>query len=998
MTADQLASLKQDARYIFYHGLTNYHKYAWPEDELRPLTCGPLARDRANPAHIEVNDVLGNYSLSVVDSLSTLAILASSSTSAHDEYNALDDFQRYISLLVEQYGDGSSGATGQGLRARGFDLDSKVQLFETTIRGLGGLLSAHLFAMGDLPIRGYIPDFQEMENGKEGMKWNVTTSAGEPFVYDGQLLRLALDLGKRLLPAFHTPTGIPYPRVNLRTGIPFYENSPLNNDAEHGQCDVKEPPKSEREITETCSAGAGSLVLEFSVLSRLTGDERFEKLAKKAFWAVWERRTSAGLIGSGIDAETGQWISPYTGIGAGIDSFFEYAFKSHILLSGLERYDDEADQDVSSMKFLDVWKEAHAAIKRHIYRGPSFQHPHYAQNDMWSGGPRLGWIDSLSAYYPGLLTLAGELEEATAAQLVYTALWTRYGALPERWNTFTGKIDAGLNWWGGRPEFIESNWYLYRATQDPWYLHVGEMTIKDIKRRCWTACGWGGLQDVQTGQLTDRMESFFLGETAKYLYLLFDKDHPLNHLDAPFVFTTEGHPLIIPDHYKPHFSRADADPVPSDAQCPVPPSPSPLTFSAVAMRPDIFHAASLARLHEIQTAETQPFEMMHDHFRLIMSPFQATNRSFYPWTLPNNLIPPLGKSSKMAIRHTFDLTFPTLPSTIADFGALSRIENGILIKSISGLRLALVLDDEASDGGVYRVHALSGLALGRDEGLWFSPSVLTQLNPTDPHLSHMKDTDSIDLILDVPVSTPPAPSSSSPASNEDFNAQLTLLAALPAVLLSDGPRLAAHLESLAEHSMPDLNLDHAFRAAAHDLRTRPVPPPAPAKLERWHIPAMLPFGPGAAPLPSIVDSIPDPASLGLGSLTFRSILAIDGDLCSPVLPASIPRRYEILLIRRGGCAFSDKLGSIPAFPPVEGSLKLVVVVGKGKEGEEVHRPFLHVRQVTPGGVERRNAVPLVLVHAEERTWEVLRRAAGGVATRRYWFACNGVRIANLHVA
>ncbi|GAM83477.1 hypothetical protein ANO11243_014650 [Dothideomycetidae sp. 11243] len=938
MTADELAALKQDARYIFYHGLTSYHKYAWPEDELRPLSCAPLTRDRANPAHIEVNDVLGNYSLSVVDSLSTLAILASSPTSDHDNYNALEDFQKYTSLLVDQYGDGSSGPAGQGLRARGFDLDSKVQLFETTIRGLGGLLSAHLFAVGDLPIRGYTPDFQDLGDGREGMPWNITTSAGEPFVYDGQLLRLALDLGKRLLPAFHTPTGIPYPRVNLRSGIPFYENSPLNNDAEHGQCDATQKPKTEREITETCSAGAGSLVLEFSVLSRLTGDDRFEKLAKKAFQAVWERRSTVGLIGSGIDAETGQWVSPYTGIGAGIDSFFEYAFKSHILLSGLEGYGPEFDNDVSSVMFLDIWNASHAAIKRHIYRGPQFQHPHYAQNDMWNGGPRLGWIDSLSAYFPGLLTLAGEVEEATATQLLYTALWTRYGALPERWNTFTGKIDSGLNWWGGRPEFIESNWYLYRATQDPWYLHVGEMAIKDIKRRCWTPCGWGGLQDVQTGELNDRMESFFLGETAKYL--------------------------------------------------------------------------------------------------------------FYPWTLPISLIPPLGTSSSMIVRHTFDLTFPTLSNTLPDFSGLQRIEHGILIKSISGLRMALVLDrDEAyGDQSIYRVYALSGLALGRDEGLWFQSSVLSQLNPTDPHLTHMKDVDSIDLILDVPVPELDAHLISFFANPSINLAHLhtmstpgeTLLRALPEVLLSDRPRLAAQLDSLADLNLPNLNLDEVLREAAQGLRDRAAQDvssinakiqPGETHFQRYYVAAMLPFGPGAAPLPSVVDKIPDPNTLPIGGLPFKSVLVLDSDLCGPVLPSFIPRNYSVLVVRRGGCSFSEKLANIPSYPPLDDSLKLVLVIGlpsplptttkeeaeADSDPDAVHRPYLHLKQTSPAGVDRRSAIPLVLIHAGDDTWDVLYRTASAVASvvdeevrvhgpgglaikRRYWFACNGIRIANLHVA
>lgn len=291
---------------MFYHGFENYVKHGFPEDELRPISCRPLTRDRANPAHVELNDVLGNYSLTLIDSLSTLAILASAPSAAENKKNkALNYFQTGVAALVKQYGDGSKGPRGRGLRSKGFDLDSKVQVFETVIRGVGGLLSAHLFAVGELPIRGYEPD-KKVAEGKININWS------RGFTYDGQLLRLAHDLGRRLLPAFYTSTGLPYPRVNLRHGIPFYANSPLNYDAENGQCQTNQKPITEN--TETCSAGAGTLLLEFITLSRLTGDPRFEELAKKAFWAIWERRGSTGLIGSGIDAETGRWTSSYTGV------------------------------------------------------------------------------------------------------------------------------------------------------------------------------------------------------------------------------------------------------------------------------------------------------------------------------------------------------------------------------------------------------------------------------------------------------------------------------------------------------------------------------------------------------------------------------------------------------------------------------------------------------------------------------------------------------------
>lgn len=179
------------------------------------------------------------------------------------------------------------------------------------------MLSAHLFAVGELPVRGYEPPEMEAafakawdkESGDAGCTTGIQWENG--FVYDGQLLRLALDLAKRILPAFYTPTGLPYPRVNLRYGVPFYENSPFNAGRKNKNRGVGSDSP---ELTETCSAGAGSLVLEFSVLSRLTGDRKFEDLAKRAFWAVWRKRTKIGLIGAGIDAESGYWMNSYTGV------------------------------------------------------------------------------------------------------------------------------------------------------------------------------------------------------------------------------------------------------------------------------------------------------------------------------------------------------------------------------------------------------------------------------------------------------------------------------------------------------------------------------------------------------------------------------------------------------------------------------------------------------------------------------------------------------------
>jgi mannosidase alpha-like ER degradation enhancer 1 len=89
----------------------------------------------------------------------------------------------------------------------------------------------------------------------------------------------------------------------------------------------------------TCTAGAGTLLIEFSVLSRLTNDSRFENAAKNALTKLWSLKSHLGLWGNALNMETLQWIDPVAGVGAGLDSFYEYLFKLYILL-GEEEYLD----------------------------------------------------------------------------------------------------------------------------------------------------------------------------------------------------------------------------------------------------------------------------------------------------------------------------------------------------------------------------------------------------------------------------------------------------------------------------------------------------------------------------------------------------------------------------------------------------------------------------------------------------------------------------------
>ena len=1006
------------------------------------MSCVPLTRDSQNPHHVELNDVLGNYSLTLIDSLSTLAILASAPPDpAKTGAKALRNFQNGVKSLVAQYGDGTSGPAGKGLRARGFDVDSKVQVFETVIRGVGGLVSAHLFASGELPISGYKP--QSAKKKSKSLKKGYIPAIKWPnrFQYDGQLLRLALDLAQRLLPAFYTATGMPYPRVNLRHGIPFYLNSPLHHDSDPVAYVEEDSP----EITETCSAGAGSLVLEFTVLSRLTGDPRFEQLAKRAFWAVWERRSNIGLIGAGVDAENGQWIGPYAGIGAGTDSFFEYALKTSILLSGHETpnwtipYDHQdpswldpntiypplSIEENSSEAFLDAWHEAHAAIRRHLYS--STHHPHYVNVHLSTGSPQAYWIDSLGAYYPGLLTLAGEVEEAIETNLLYTALWTRYSALPERWSVRDGQVEGGLGWWPGRPEFIESNYHLYRATGDPWYLHVGEMVLEDIKRRCWTKCGWSGLQDVRTGEKSDRMESFFLGETAKYLYLLFDPDHPLNKLDAAYVFTTEGHPLLIPKEKVTKAQRKSAPKndlwVSADRPvrdtCPAAPLAIPFTVSATAARPDIYHASSLIGLHMIPNSHAKIPPVVNDPTQANI-PQGSLNHTYYPWTLPGSYMPSNGTCDKLPIKTTFSIEFPSTVSLPNLSGSpnfaftpqgLVRLNEGILVKSLSGLKLGMVYESpspfRALDGPLaesWRVWNIANIPLGRDEQIFIPRDVIGDM--TDPSFSRVRDSIMLDLVLQIENRSPinkTAPVEASSAASEDALAQTKL--AFEDSIRSAASGLAAEYKTMLS------SLLNQVTSALRDPVATLLPEPVVAQTYTYAtLPAIASTGKGAAPIVDVAES-PNPHYTSIDSLSWTRIYFAK-ESCNTKLPDEAVRKHEIIIMKRGGCTFSDKLSNIPSFTPSYWGLKLVIIVSDdlddhndgepsfaaaGRGGQNLIRPLLDKAQVTPSGLLRHHQISMVMVGGGDATMELLKSVSSIGLRRRYHIQSQGLVVGNIVV-
>ncbi|GBG76786.1 hypothetical protein CBR_g23002 [Chara braunii] len=446
ISRDEILELREEVREMFYHAYNGYMDHAFPLDELRPLSC-------------KGEDTLGGYSLTIIDAMDTLALLGNKSEFAKAV--------RWASANLN------------------FDRDITVSVFETNIRVLGGLLSAHLLASD--PATG-----MQVEG------------------YKDELLHLAEDLGSRMLPAFDTPTGIPYGSVNLRKGV-------------HAD---------ETKVTST--AGGGTLALEFGMLSRLTGNPVFEEAAKNAVRGLWAQRSSLGLVGGHINVFTGEWTHKDAGIGTSIDSFYEYLLKAHLLLG-----DDE---------YLHMFNQAYKAAMRFLH-----QDPWYVEVNMNSA--LLVWplFNSLQAFWPGLQVLVGDLEPAVRTHKAFYGVWRKFGFTPEGYNLGRGAVQPGQRSYPLRPELAESTYWLYRATNDQLYLHVGRDMVASLQNLARCNCGFCHIANVETHEQDDHMESFFLSETVKYLWLLFDSAVGGNDFVAngphPYIFTTEGHLFPIRPEY-----------------------------------------------------------------------------------------------------------------------------------------------------------------------------------------------------------------------------------------------------------------------------------------------------------------------------------------------------------------------------------------------------------------------------------------------------------------
>ncbi|MBS0297564.1 MAG: glycoside hydrolase family 47 protein [Proteobacteria bacterium] len=345
-----------------------------------------------------------------------------------------------------------------------FDLDRDIQLFECNIRLVGGLLSGFLATK------------------------------------EKRLLALAKDLADRLLPAFKTPTGLPYRFVNLKTGA-----------CRDGV---------------TYPAEFGTFIAEFGTLSQLTGDRRYYDLAKAAAKAGFDRRSKIDLVADAIDVQTGEWKSRRATIGPPSDSYFEYLW---------DGWDLFGDADFKR------WYDIHtAAILKHQAERVDGR-LWFRQVDFETGALLDRHQSELASFYAGLLAQGGAMAEGRAYLASWTGVLDRYPVLPEGFDFGKGQPDRVTN--DLRPEYVDSCLNLWLLDGDDQWRRQAWKHYEAMKRTSRTKWGYAAIADVTRSPmpLSDNCPAYWWSEQMKYYWLLFSGtdrfDYRRNYL------STEGNVL-----------------------------------------------------------------------------------------------------------------------------------------------------------------------------------------------------------------------------------------------------------------------------------------------------------------------------------------------------------------------------------------------------------------------------------------------------------------------
>jgi hypothetical protein len=442
----------------FKHAWQGYRKYAWGKDHLKPIS--------------KTHQTWFDLGLTLIDSLDTMLVMG-----LKEEFKEARDWVQ------------------QSLQ---FTTTKDVNLFETTIRVLGGLLSAY----------------------------HLTG--------DNLFLEKASELGDRMMGAFDSVSGIPFSDVNLMS--------------RSGHAPKWSPDSSTSEVT--------TIQLEFRDLSRLTGNSKYENAVSRVSELVHKLDKDTGLVPIFINANTGRFRSHSTiTMGARGDSYYEYLLKQWLQTG---KTIDYLEKDYLLAMTGVMTKLAKRTVPNNLL----------FIGEILAGGKEFKpKMDELACFLPGTMALGfkngmPESHLDFAQELAYTCYLTF-----ARQQTFLAPEISYFNTAKGstkdfyckpndahyllRPETIESLWYLYYVTGNTTYQDWGWQIFQGIEKYTRVSGGYTTISNVRNPidtRLKDMMESFFLGETLKYFYLLFaDSDKHEIDLDS-WLFNTEAHLMPIYDN------------------------------------------------------------------------------------------------------------------------------------------------------------------------------------------------------------------------------------------------------------------------------------------------------------------------------------------------------------------------------------------------------------------------------------------------------------------
>ena len=472
----------------FEHSWAGYKSHAWMQDELSPLDGGSA-------------QAFGGWAATLVDALDTLWIMG---------------MKKEFDEAVDAAKDIDFNSTSE----------SMLNLFETTIRYLGGFLGAYDLTGGTYPV----------------------------------LLQKATEVGDLLYCAFDTPNRMPVTR--------WYWKQALEGAQQTAG-------------TATLIAEIGSLTLEFTRLSQLTGNLKYYDAVKRILdeFENYQGETSLpGLWPTIMNAYDVSFTDNSYTLGSMADSWYEYLPKQHILIGGRDDEDqlkNMYDRAITTA-INNIFFQPMVPDNKDILMSGAVTVDSNTRTRLSPQGQHLG------CYTGGMVAIGAKIFDKpeqmnTARKLVDGCVWAYdnmpSGIMPEQFFMVPCEMNSACQWdekkweaavlerakaseddntrndaqllnhtihekmipkgfseiWDSRyllrPEAIESVFVLYRLTGDTDLLDSAWRMFTNIERNTRTEYGNAMISDVRIDKSAkqNKMESFWMAETLKYFYLIFSE-------------------------------------------------------------------------------------------------------------------------------------------------------------------------------------------------------------------------------------------------------------------------------------------------------------------------------------------------------------------------------------------------------------------------------------------------------------------------------------------